>query len=313
MQPKFSFAALLGAVAMFGVVLAADAIFDALPNRQPEPPAVAALYVEPIEISGDLAPLVLAGAWRLTSPEPRFGGISGLALDGDQFVALTDAGAILRFSKALRPGSPVAVAELPSGPGSARFKQNRDSEAIVRDPAGRGWWVAFEGRDALWLYDTGFTRALTHIWVQPEGLGYNTGIEGLVARPDALIAFPESGGVVLGWSRAGRTNVPRKPQSPISDAAQIDGQSVFLLERRVTALGFRTALTFARPDGASFRTAWRRRLPVRRRDNLEGIAAEPLTGGGYRVWIISDDNFHPRLRTVLLAIDVPAALLPKRP
>jgi hypothetical protein len=236
-----------------------------------------------------------------------------LALDGDQFVALSDGGVVLRFPKALRPGVTVAAADLPAGPGSARFKQNRDTEAMARDPAGRGWWVAFEGRDALWLYDSSFSRGLAHIPVKRQDMGYNTGIEGLVASSGSLIAFPESGGTVLGWSRAGRTTASRRPKKPISDAAQIDNQSVFLLERRVTPLGFRNALAFARPQGASFRTVWRRRLPVRRRDNLEGIAAEPLPDGGYRLWIISDDNFHPRLRTILLAIDVPAALLPRRP
>jgi hypothetical protein len=81
----------------------------------------------------------------------------------------------------------------------------------------------------------------------------------------------------------------------------------------VTAFGFKNALALVEQHGSSFRTLWRKPLPVAWRDNFEALAAEPIAGGGYRLWMMSDDNFHPRLRTMLLVVDVPAAALPKRP
>ena len=39
-------------------------------------------------------------------------------------------------------------------------------------------------------------------------------------------------------------------------------------------------------------------------DNMEGIAAERLPDGGTRLWIVSDDNFRPWMRTLLVALDL---------
>ena len=39
-------------------------------------------------------------------------------------------------------------------------------------------------------------------------------------------------------------------------------------------------------------------------DNFEGIALQSLEDETLRIWIISDDNFNPRQRTLLMAFDV---------
>ena len=39
-------------------------------------------------------------------------------------------------------------------------------------------------------------------------------------------------------------------------------------------------------------------------DNFEGIAAVRRPDGGVRLYILSDDNFNPGQRTLLLAFDV---------
>ena len=299
---------LLGAIALFAAVIAADRVFEAQPNRQPAPPAVAELEFERIDISAaELAPLALVGAWLLTSPQPRVGGISGLAIDGEHLVAITDSGAVLRFSKELRPRMQARIADLSSGPGDPRFKRNRDSEAILRDSQDRGWWVAFENREQLWLFDHGFTRALGRMAVPRGRLSENTGIEGLAGADGVIFAFPEKGGSALRlkngrWARA---RIDRSTR--ISDAVQV-GDATLLLHRRLTLKGFDNALALARRDGGAFRTIWRKRLPVSWRDNFEAVAAERIAGG-YRLWMMSDDNFHPPLRTVLLVVDVPAAAL----
>ncbi len=311
MQPKFSFSAPLGAAALFAAVLAADSLFESLPDRQAATAAVTVVTLEPIAISAaELAPLALVGAWRLTSSEPRVGGISGLAVNDDELVAITDAGVVLRFPKSLGRQMQAQVTDLPSGPGDERCKANRDSEAILRDD--RGWWIAFENADELWLFDARFKRTLRRLIV-PGGLGLNTGIEGLAASPRGILAFPESGGSTLLWGGGRWDQLRLDRRTPISDAVQVDGGAVLLIERRLTPTGFRNALALLRVDGAVLRTVWRKRLPVGWRDNVEAVAAEPIAAGGYRLWMMSDDNFHPRLRTILLVVDVPGAVLPKRP
>ena len=85
----------------------------------------------------------------------------------------------------------------PDGPGSGRFKRNRDSEALVRDSLGRGWWVAFENRHQLWLFDPSFGRALQRIDLGRRGWAANRGIEGLATDGDALLLLHEDGGHLL--------------------------------------------------------------------------------------------------------------------
>lgn len=313
MQLKFSYWTGAAGVALFASVVAAARLLETLPDRGPAGPLTAALQAEPIELpSAGLAPLRIAGAWRMTSREDRFGGVSGLVIDGDRLIAISDRGSVLRFAKHVARTMRVHVSDLPDGPGDPRFKVNRDAEAILRDHRGRGWWVAFENRDQLWLYDRTFGQALGRVRVPGNDMGVNSGIEALAGKAE-ILAFPENRSSVMRWSGGGWSQRRIQGRRPLSDAAQIRDGRFFLLERRVTATGFENALALVEMDGAHFRTLWRRRLPVAWRDNLEALAAEPVAGGGYRLWIMSDDNFHPRLRTVLLVIDVPAAALPKQP
>ena len=40
-------------------------------------------------------------------------------------------------------------------------------------------------------------------------------------------------------------------------------------------------------------------------DNIEALAPESLPNGQVRLWMMTDDNFHRPLRTLLIAVDVP--------
>ena len=303
-QPKFRNGQLLASL----VLLAAIALFDAwlaqFPNRQGLGWRAARIEFQPVRLAAaEFGPLRLAGAWRLTSPDRRFGGVSSLAIDGGELVALTDAGALIRF----RPGEDEArIGELPDGPGSGGFKRNRDSEALVRDALGRGWWVAFENRHQLWLFDQEFGRMLRRIDLGRRGWGVNRGIEGLATDGGALLLFHEEGDHLLRVSGTRARQFPiAGARGRISDAAAIGPGRYLAVERRVTPFGFRNALVPLEKAGAGYRFGRRVALPLGPFDNVEAIAVERGAGGSVRLWLMTDDNFQMPFRTLLIALDWP--------
>ena len=64
----------------------------------------ARLFAEAVPLNPDdpsqleLGPLRYLGGWRLTSDDRRFGAISGLAVDGDRLLGLSDQGILFRFT-----------------------------------------------------------------------------------------------------------------------------------------------------------------------------------------------------------------------
>ena len=117
----------------------------------------------------------------MTSNDKRFGGISALALDRGRLLAVTDSGVVIRFSRPAGQGaqaksaSTARIGELPAGPGVGLYKHNRDSELLVQDDDGRGWWVAFENRHSLWLYDHEFAGPVSRFRCAATAGGHNAG------------------------------------------------------------------------------------------------------------------------------------------
>ena len=150
----------------------------------------------------------IAGAWALTALDPRAGGFSGLAVDGDRLLGLTDGGMLVWLP--IPPASGRAtIRPLPAVAGNPRTKIGRDSEAIAR--AADGWWVAFEQKHRLVRYDPAFARASRRIAIRHRDFRPNRGAEAIVAG-SRLIAYPESSG--------------------ISDAAVTSDGEIALLKRR---------------------------------------------------------------------------------
>lgn len=310
MQRRFSILTLAMALLMAASVMAAHRLFAQLPDREPLDPAVAELRLEPVSFGqAAFAPLRLMGAWKVTSDDPRVAAVSALAIDEGDLVALTDEGAVIRFPKPTNSRLQAQVRDLPGGPGDARYKMNRDSEAVVADPGGRGWWVAFENRNALWLYDAAFERPLGRAAVPEAGLEWNVGIEGLASGGAQLLLLPERGGRTLtvgpsGWRAVPFAFQPRR----ISGAAALSDDSLLVIERRVTLLGFENALVRLDRCSTGYCLAWRKRLPVAWWDNVEAVAVEPLSSGAKRLWLMTDDNDNRSLRTLLIAADLPPQL-----
>lgn len=262
-------------------------------------PRPAVLHFEPIDFGPGAA-----AAWKVTSDDRRFGGLSALGIDGETFVAMTDSGAVIRFGRPRSGRLPAIISEVPGGPRTPWLKVNRDIEAMLADPQGRGWWAAFEFAGELWLYDRRFERTLERIGVSWFSRADNSGIEGLAADGGELLLFAESGGEVVRLS-GGTASIERiRPvRSRISDAAALGDGRLLVIERKLTLLGFRNRLVELEPIPGGFRRGAVRPIPGAPLDNFEGLAIERL-GGRTRLWLVSDDGFDKPFRTVLLAIDL---------
>ena len=314
MQPAFSKAAPLLILIPPLVILLFAWFLELTPDRELLGRRVAEIRLEPVRLDAPaVSPLRLAGAWRLTSDDPRLGGISALVAEPSQLVALSDSGVLVRFPRPDRKTARAVIEEIADGPGRAGFKVNRDTEAMAADPFGRGWWIAFEVHHQLWLYGPGLERALARINFGRERWHHNSGIEALAASSGELLAIREGAEAVFEIRGRQAMRVPiRGRLGLVSDAANLPDGRLLLLERRPTLRGFANALVWLEREEGVYRTGRRVPLPLGRLDNAEALAIEPLAGGALRLWLMTDDNYQPPFRTLLVAFEIPAALAAER-
>ncbi len=287
------------------------------PDRTPMPPRTVALQFERLKLDPmSVAPLTLAGAWRMTAPDPRFGGLSALAIDRGQLLALSDSGVLVRFAPpGWRGAGKATLTDLVAGPGSPLLKENRDSESLARDPDGRGWWVGFENHDQLWLYDPAFQRPLHRILFGRGRWPKNLGLEAIIAMPGGrLRLLPELAEEVVDVGVGRAVSRPmRGTGSRISDAASLPGGVTLVLLRDRQPRGLVAALGVLVDRGSA---GWRieRRVPLQfgMFANPEGLAVQRLGNGRTRLWLVTDDNLQPPLTTDLYAIDLPSGGWPRQ-
>lgn len=305
MQPRFR----INLPALFVLLLALAGMLFIAPaqifGRRPLPRPVALLRSKPIKLDpADFRPLRLAGAWRLESNDRNFGGISALALEGGQFVAVSDGLVALRFAPP--GGSATSIVRLwrPTVRKLVSDLVPFDMEAMARVPG--GWWVAIERVHELTRFDSALERPQKRIWLSRSSWATNHGVEGMIAGPDGILLFPENGSEVVELRGRKRRSLPIEPEAgPVSDAARLPDGRILLLVRKATPLGFRSSLVELRRSAKGYRPGAVFRLGLGLLDNPEGLAVEPLPGGGTRLWIITDDNFRWPMRTLLVALDWP--------
>ena len=285
-------------------VLLFRAELNRLPNRTEVGQRTVPLLVEPTALGlGSGGDVRVVGAWRLSADDPRFGGMSALVLTGGEFIGLTDSGVIARFGRPNSGPSKVTLRELPQGPGAKGFKVNRDSEALLVDPGGRGWWVAFENRDQLWLYDPDFEAVVGRVTIERAGLVRNRGIEGMISSGPDLLMFPERGGEAIFLRRADKVPI-EDVFGWVSDAVSLPDGTIAILNRQATPIGLRNQLVILARRGSAFKPILSWTVPVGRLDNVEGLAAERMPGGGTRFWLVTDNNFQQRRPTLLIAVQL---------
>lgn len=276
---------------------------------------------------GRAGQLTFLGGLHLTSRDSRFGGVSGLAVsqDGRRLSFVTDAGSWIQATPRYDPqGRLIGIADAEigtlMGPDGrpVRRKRNADAESLSRTQA--GFLVSFEHRHRFWLYggaDNPFLNRPTLI-VAPKALGRrakNRGIEAATILGDGRLFalsenFPKTPPYVTGWVRERKQwrtlNYERTALFHPTGAATLPDGDLLILERRFTFVGgFATRLVHVPVS------ALRSARPIRGRElgrlepplveeNFEGVDVWRDGAGRTLVYLISDDNFFPLQKTILL-------------
>lgn len=322
--------ALLLAIASLSTVV----LREALPPRD----ISQRLAVLPLNVARSAnGPFHLTGAWQLTSPDYRFGAYSALVVSGPgRLLALSDQGYLLDFAK---PGAGGPAARIAGAlPGRLVPKQQRDVEALVRDPASGELWLALEGRNAIARFGPGFAPlALVRPPAMQDWPG-NGGPETMVRLADGrFLVIAEAYGGPFDWSQhpallfEGDPTMPGAPAPEFftfagpsgyrpTDAALLpDGRVLVLMRQLVWPIParFGAKLALLDPDAisaggqveatelAALDDPW----PL---DNYEGLALETGADDTITAWLISDGNNAVTQRTLLLRLSLRLADLPRK-
>lgn len=314
LQHSFMKSPIFNGLLMAMAVAAGYLPMRALPARSALPPATVALHYRPIEIETVVGPLRLAGAWKVSVADSRFGGISSLTIDRGRFLAVSDRGSVARFDLPGGRDPRAWVADLREGPGPWGSKWGRDAEALAADPDGRGWWVGYEQIHSVWLYDGDFDHALSRIELNRPDWRDNRGAEGLLADRGGLLITAENGrdAMLVDLHRTERMDL--NAGADVAEAATAPDGSSWLLLRSKGRQGISQSIVQLWKVDSGYRTGSAMPLPKGAFDNYEGMAIEPQPGGGWRFWLITDDGHRLMARTMLVALDfMPPARQDKSP
>lgn len=323
-------AALLAGIALLGPVLAKP---RALPMA-PEAVSVTAAPIAAFRPSSDatrFGQLEFLGGIRLSSDFSGFGGLSGFALEeAGRFVAVSDAGVMFTGRLDLDGDRPLGLSEvraaaLRDGRGKPLRPQRRgDAEAVAIAPD--AVYVAIEDVNEIWRYPRPpLGRGGTLLPVPAiKGLRDNLGIESLAyvgqgPLKGALLAVSEEGesaaadlpGFIIAADGSARSFTIAKsgPFNATDLVISADGW-VYLLERHFSfSTGVlmqvrRFPLAAVVPGAHLAGTVLGTFDMGYEIDNMEAMAVTTAAGGRTVLTLVSDDNFSPMQRTILLRFAV---------
>jgi hypothetical protein len=275
--------------------------------------------------------LEFRGGLVLESPATNFGGISALRVgaDGQSFISVTDKGYWLRGRIVYRGSTPIAIAGAEIAPilgSDGRPLKSRgwyDAESLADD--GGTLYVGIERVHRIVRFDYGRDGLLARGIPIPVPLGFrklpsNGSLECLVMPPrggplgGTLIMVSENGldargnilGFLIGGGADGSFSLKRTDDFDVSDCALTPNGRLLILERRFSwtsglAMRIRSVPLAALKPGA---TVDGPELIVAdmgyQIDNMEGLSVHRAPDGALVLTLVSDDNFSPLQRTVLL-------------
>lgn len=258
---------------------------------------------------------VYAGGVQLSSPETsRFHGLSDLAVTpSGRLTAISDEGDLIEgqlvFENDRLTGLTDVTLRALSGLDGQPLpnKAMSDAEGLAILPGGDRL-VSFERESRIWLYPAagGPPRAVP---APAADFPLNGGLEALAADPERGPDAYVAGGEESGQTWLCRLTVPcvegpkvaKAPEFGLVAMRRLPGdQTAYLLRAWDPLRGNRIVLSITGAAGELARLEMGRPLTV---DNFEGVDFVPRPEGGYRVYILSDDNFSANQRTLLLAFD----------
>ncbi len=271
----------------------------------------------------DIGTLRFVQGWHLTSPSPAFGGFSAIDVRGDQIVMLNDAGV---WFNAVLSGDQSVFVDATLEP-FARFAPETDDRDRFRDVEDMAFTPPFG-----YVISREDKHSVERVWQQgqlaepipalgPEffrSLPENGGLEALTWDRDARLIMLAERGAPAGLARGWVMDYRRQPQefflqvpkdhAPTSAASLPNGDIIVTARRYSVVDGVSIAvLRFparAAVAGARITPVELARItPPLNIDNIEGVA---VTGGenGPRLWVVSDDNFSPLQRTLLMVFEI---------
>ena len=323
---------------LFAAVLALAVVADAQTLVSPAPPAAIEVRAESVPAFDvrdrsrrQFGLLEFRGGLSLRSSYKNFGGMSAIrvASDGAHFIALNDKGWWFRGRIVYEGSQPIGIVDAEMAPMLGLDGQPLaahgwyDTESIAED--GGTLYAGIERVHQIVRFNYGKEGLLARgrpIAPAPgfRSLPSNRGLEALVFVPrglplgGALIAVSERGldaagnisGFLLGGPSPGGFTVKRSSSYDVSDAALLPGGDLLLLERKfswtsgLTVRIRRIALGEIKPgvtvDGpVLFEADLGYEI-----DNMEGLSVHRSPAGETVLTLISDDNFLPFQRTLLL-------------
>jgi hypothetical protein len=269
--------------------------------------------------------LEFLNGFQLRSRDPRFGGLSGLAIGADgRLYSVSDVGywvsaqMIVDSEARLLDLSDWNIQPLLSSTGAPVTDPLHDAEALARALDG-SFLVSFEKAHRIWRYPPPpitFRSLPVPVAVPAEvaRAPSNGGLEGLAILPHGkLLALTEEfqnpDGSFKGWLIEGEQffELSYLPSQDfrVTDCAALSNGDVIVLERRYVPFGILSArLTLVRgPNvrpGAKLvgEELLKLEYPLNV-DNFEGVAVQEDSRGTI-IYIVSDDNYNPFQRTLLL-------------
>ncbi len=326
-------AALLAALI---VIAGSFAVAEAL--RYAQSPEKIAVSATPIDAFDNRDPaqtrfgaLEFRGGLELTSKFPAFGGISAFRIepDGAKFLALTDNGSWLRGRIVYKDGRPSGIADAEMAPilgadgAPIAARGWYDTESLAEDNG--TLYVGIERAEQILRFDykrDGLLARGEPIAVPDDfkKFSFNKSLECLAVVPKdmpnagTLIVVTEASldeqgnhrSFLMQGSDVRRFSVKHKDDFEVSDCTVLPSAELLLLERhysvqRGVAMRMRRIpLSEIKPGAvADGRTVVQADLGYQI-DNMEGVSFHKNEKGEIILTLISDDNFSPVQRTILL-------------